>query len=295
MTRRPKPPQQPQTIKLSVNQMHKSISRFRKRIEALKEFDPIKINSADEAWTATAPLCADIDDALTRTFGENTTEYYRYSSAAQITWSMSIASATPLHQIISDLTHAKLNAISLLESAIRSLEEQIEEANESAPTSSADFSQIRSTHNENRKIFVVHGHDVAARESVARFLDNCAFKAIILHEQASKNQSIIEKLESNANVGFAVVLLTPDDEAKLPDGTACHRARQNVILELGYFVGKLGRDKVCVLKSGEVDIPSDMLGVVWIQLDPNGAWKVSVAKELEAAGYQVDWNAIMSR
>ena len=71
------------------------------------------------------------------------------------------------------------------------------------------------------------------------------------------------------------------------------RARQNVLLELGYFLGKLGRDKVCALKKGEVDIPSDFAGIVWELMDDAGGWKQSLARELEAAGHAIDWNTVM--
>jgi predicted nucleotide-binding protein len=73
------------------------------------------------------------------------------------------------------------------------------------------------------------------------------------------------------------------------------RARQNVVLELGYFVGKLGRDRVCALKKGILEIPSDYLGVVYTDLDESGGWRLKLAQELQAAGYDINWNKIMGR
>lgn len=143
------------------------------------------------------------------------------------------------------------------------------------------------------KIFIVHGHDDGARESVARFLERQGFDAIILHEQANQGRTVIEKVEANSDVGFAVVLLTPDDEGCIKGGTAEPRARQNVLLELGYFIGRLGRNKVCALKKGDLEIPSDFAGVVWEKMDNAGAWKQALGRELEAAGYQIDWNKVM--
>ena len=134
-----------------------------------------------------------------------------------------------------------------------------------------------------RKVFVVHGHDEIARESVARFLERIGFEAIILHEQANRNRTVIEKVEAHGDVGFAVVLLTPDDEGCTKGDTLRPRARQNVILELGYFVGRLGRERVSVLRRGEVEIPSDFGGVVYEPFDPSRGWKSKLAKELEAA------------
>ncbi|WP_082702745.1 TIR domain-containing protein [Pseudacidovorax intermedius] len=144
-----------------------------------------------------------------------------------------------------------------------------------------------------RKVFIVHGHDDGAREAVARFLERIGLEAIILHEQANQGRTIIEKVVAHSDVGFAVVLLTPDDEGCVKGGTPEPRARQNVLLELGYFIGRLGRDKVCALKRGAVEIPSDFAGVVWETMDTGGGWKQALARELEAAGHSIDWNKVM--
>lgn len=144
-----------------------------------------------------------------------------------------------------------------------------------------------------RKVFIVHGHDDGARETVARFLERIGLEAVILHEQANQGRTIIEKVVAHSDVGFAVVLLTPDDEGCVKGGTPEPRARQNVLLELGYFIGRLGRDKVCSLKRGAVEIPSDFAGVVWETMDSGGGWKQALARELEAAGHSIDWNKVM--
>jgi predicted nucleotide-binding protein len=144
-----------------------------------------------------------------------------------------------------------------------------------------------------RKVFIVHGHDDGAREAVARFLERVGLEPIILHEQANRGRTIIEKFEAHQDVGFAVVLLTPDDEGCEKGGTPLPRARQNVVLELGYFVGVLGRDHVCALRRGDVEIPSDMTGVVYVPFDNSDGWKQSLGRELEAAGFEIDWGKAM--
>jgi predicted nucleotide-binding protein len=144
-----------------------------------------------------------------------------------------------------------------------------------------------------RKVFIVHGHDEGARETVARFLERIGLEAIILHEQANQGRTVIEKVEAHGDVGFAVVLLTHDDDGCVKGGTPEPRARQNVLLELGYFLGRLGRSKVCALKRGSLEIPSDFAGVVWEAMDNNGGWKQSLARELKAAGHDIDWNKVM--
>jgi hypothetical protein len=143
------------------------------------------------------------------------------------------------------------------------------------------------------KVFIVHGQDVGARDAVARFLDGIGFQSVILHEQANRGRTVIEKVEANSDVGFAVVLLTPDDVGGLKDQIPEPRPRQNVVLELGYFIGRLGRSKVCALKRGNMEIPSELAGVVWETMDDNGGWKQALARELKAAGHIVDWNKAM--
>lgn len=155
-------------------------------------------------------------------------------------------------------------------------------------------SQIQT--NVSNKVFIVHGHDSLAKIEVARTLEKLKLEAIVLHEQPNEGKTIVEKFEGNASqVGFAVVLLTPDDEGhpkNKPDSKK-DRARQNVILELGYFSGVLGRSKVCVLYKGNIEIPSDYLGVVYVSMDEAGAWKFSLAKELKEAGLTIDLNDLV--
>jgi predicted nucleotide-binding protein len=142
-----------------------------------------------------------------------------------------------------------------------------------------------------REIFVVHGRDEAVKQAVARFLDKLNLSPIILHEQPDKGRTVIQKFEDHADVGFAVVLLTPDDEGRLKEDTDFRpRARQNVILELGYFLGKLGRARVCALKADGVEEPSDLHGVLYISFDPGGQWRLTLVRELKAAGIDVDMN-----
>lgn len=147
---------------------------------------------------------------------------------------------------------------------------------------------------DSRNIFLVHGHNDGVRESVARFLEKLDLHPIILHEQPNKGRTIIEKFEANADVGFAVVLLTPDDVGGLAsDGKLAPRARQNVILELGYFIGKLGRARVCVLHAKELEVPSDIHGVLYVPYDDGGGgWRLKLGYEIKAAGIEIDMNKV---
>lgn len=164
------------------------------------------------------------------------------------------------------------------------------------PTSEKSQPSKGSRKIDKSKIFIVHGHDNEAKETMAHLITTLGFDPIILHEQASSGKTIIEKIEAHTDVGFAVVLYTPCDKGG-KDADAFDwkpRARQNVIFEHGYLIGKLGRDKVCALVRGGVELPNDIAGVVYIDVDKGGAWKYSLANELASAGYPADKNKIKS-
>lgn len=143
-----------------------------------------------------------------------------------------------------------------------------------------------------RRVFVVHGHDDGIKETVARFLGKLELEPVVLHEQPNRGRTIIEKFEEHSDVAFAVVLFTPDDVGyPASDLTqAKPRARQNVVLELGFFMAALGRERVCVLYTSGVEVPSDYSGVLYQELDPQGAWRFRLAGEIKAAGIDIDLN-----
>jgi predicted nucleotide-binding protein len=143
------------------------------------------------------------------------------------------------------------------------------------------------------KVFVVHGRDTAPRDAVARVLGQFGITPIILTEQANRGGTVIEKVEANNGVGFAVVLLTPDDEGYLKGEKPQPRPRQNVMLELGYFIGLLGRRYVCAFNCGGVEIPSDFAGVIAEEFDTAGGWRMRLAIELKAAGFHIDLNKLL--
>lgn len=141
-----------------------------------------------------------------------------------------------------------------------------------------------------KRVFVVHGRDEEAKLRVARFLERLGLEAVILHEQANAGRTLIEKFEAFSNVGFAVIILTPDDVGAVREKAdeLEPRARQNVILELGFFLGKLGRERVCALKKGDVVTPSDYDGVVYQPMDAADGWQALLARELRAANINIE-------
>jgi predicted nucleotide-binding protein len=143
-----------------------------------------------------------------------------------------------------------------------------------------------------RRVFVVHGHDDGLKETVARFLSKLDLQPVILHEQPNRGRTVVEKFEEHSDVAFAVVLFTPDDVGHCV-GKADEikpRARQNVVLELGFFMSALGRERVCILYKRGVEVPSDYAGVLYEELDVKGAWRFRLAVEIQAAGVEVDLN-----
>lgn len=143
-------------------------------------------------------------------------------------------------------------------------------------------------------VLVVHGHDDEAKESLARFLQQIGLSPVILHEQPSLGRTIIEKFERYSDVEFAVILLTGDDVGG-PAGSPeqAYRARQNVVFEMGYCIGKIGRTRVCALLEKGVELPSDVGGVVYVEYDKLGAWRLDLAKEIKAAGIAMDLNKVL--
>ena len=184
------------------------------------------------------------------------------------------------------------NQIKMLEGCIEQLETEIElstsQANPRRP--------IERTVQLGDRVFLVHGSDHGIKETVARAITALGLDPLILHEQPNRGRTLIEKFVEYADVGFAIVLLTADDvgRASTEEGEA-PRARQNVIFELGYFIGRLGRERVCALYTPDtpgVELPSDFEGVVYVELDAAGKWKFDLVRELKAAGYNVDANKL---
>ena len=153
--------------------------------------------------------------------------------------------------------------------------------------------KMENTMNENQteltnKVFIVHGHDDALKNEVARFIEKLGLKAIILHEQTSNGKTIIEKIEHYSDVSFGIVLYTPCDIGGKTEESLQPRARQNVVFEHGYLIGKIGRKNVDALVKDRIEKPGDMSGIIYIEV--SGNWKSDLAKEMKEVGYDIDLN-----
>jgi len=294
MTRLSSP--QTQSFVKSAEHINQCIKLLKKRISELQEFNPTTLERRHSPKQVA--IQTSIAETLSKIYGHDTTEYRRYASAARLdsgpisvvgSWAQGRGVQSDLQEAQRYVTEGKERALALLNQAVRGLEEELEfqqpamSSIELEPSSAAQCN----------KIFIVHGHEQGPIGHLARFLEQCGFEPIILHEKVSSGRTLIDKFEHHANVGFAIILLTPDDIGGAKGESLSSRARQNVILELGYFIGKLGRNKVLPLKIGELELPSDILGIAWTDFDDAGAWKMKLGQELHAAGYNIDWNKIM--
>ncbi len=138
------------------------------------------------------------------------------------------------------------------------------------------------------QVFIVHGHDEIAKFEISDFIESLGLEPIILHMQASSGRTIIEKIEHYSNVGFGIVLYTPCDVgSKVGALNGNYRARQNVVFEHGYLIGKLGRPRVAAVVKGAVETPNDISGVIYVALDEQSNWKEELKKEMRSVGYEV--------
>jgi hypothetical protein len=288
MARRSTPTQPPQPAILTAAQIRQGVARLESRLQEVNQSEPTSVQEQFNAPHVEA-LGAAIDESLARTFGTDTADYKRYKGAAEFAQGpIYMNRDTHIDEVHDALSKSKQRSIALLEQAIRSLNEHMREVGDES--SGADTTaRLRAAAPASKKVFVVHGHDGEPKQAVARFLEGLNLDTVILHEQANSGRTIIEKFEDHADVGFAVVLLTPDDEARTKsnpeaapwarqDAGLRSRARQNVVFELGYFIGRLGRSRVCALKLGDVEVPSDISGVVYVEYDAGGAWRHASAR-----------------
>lgn len=300
MARRPAPPQLVRPT-LTIDQKRRCIERLRQRIAELEAFNP---QSVKKRWPPEVRVIETaIDEALSAAFGHDTVEYNRYSRVTTLDHGPVFADSgysfgegrrhNEAHEAQKYLAEGKQEAILTLGRAIQALEEEIadQEHVDACATSTLAVAPVP----RGRKVFVVHGHDEGMREAVGWFLEQLGLQPIFLHKLPNKGRTIITKFqEEAADIGFAVIVITPDDLGKAANdpSEAKLRARQNVVFELGFFIGALGPDRVAALIKGEIERPSDFDGVMYISLEA-ADWRVKLGQELQAAGYNIDWNKVM--
>ena len=251
----------------------KDSDRLKKIIDEIPEMISANIPSWDprfQAWKTKA------ERYLAYKYGKESIEYQRFIGTR---FTLGAYSSRTPHSAFIEACQRGLKTCQVTFQAY--LDEMLEDDLSEAPAKSpASFS----------KVFIVHGHDSALRESVARIIEKQDIEAIILSEQANKGRTIIEKFEDYGDVSGAICLFTADDVGKAKGkADEMPRARQNVVFETGYFMGKLGRDHIVLLADKGVEMPSDLSGVVHTNTDK---WTVALLQELKAMGYAVDFNKL---
>lgn len=265
----------------------KAIERLQKILEAIPELKSLQHGSPDfEKWHRKVEI------AVVNIFGE---ESRHINDCRQISFRLSFYTyreLTPDSSFQEAYLRGLESARVLLESMIEEIEEYWEEETQTPTLPGGRERERIAVKADTKKVFIIHGRDNEAKEAVARFLERLDLEPVILHEQPNEGRTIIEKFEEHAQAAFAVVLLTPDDAGALESekDKLKPRARQNVIFEFGYFIGRLGRKRVCALTKGDLEMPSDYDGVLYVPLDADGAWRMRLVKELKAAGLNVDAN-----
>ncbi|MCP9233678.1 nucleotide-binding protein [Mesorhizobium sp. LMG 17147] len=158
-----------------------------------------------------------------------------------------------------------------------------------SPISVMPSGELHKVPQKSRKVFVVHGRDKGALNEVELFLRRLKLEPIILHKNANAGRSILTKFqEVSDGASFAVVVMMPEDVGGLVGATLGKRARQNVVFELGFFIGKLGAKNVCALMAEGVEKPSDFDGIGYVQFGDGKNWEREFAKELREAGVPFD-------
>jgi predicted nucleotide-binding protein len=262
----------------------KALERLHRALDEISGLKPQRHGSAEfKKWHRNTEV------AIAKSFGDESQHVKEFT---RIRYSLGLYNSnTP----DSSFQRAYVNGLDSASSILQSMIEEVEEYWEEEVVSTTPLQRLDSGPKLKTDVFIIHGRDDAAKETVARFITTLGLQPIILHEQSNQGRTIIEKFERHAEVGFAIALLTPDDVGGLKDDEESlqPRARQNVIFEFGYFMGRLGRSKVCALTKGDVEIPSDYHGVMYIRMDCEGAWKMNLVKELKAADFTVDANLVL--
>lgn len=270
------------------------MNSYEKLKRVCEEVDPLlaKCVTAEspefKAWQVKA------ENILTKCYGMESRELYRFRN---IIFYPRYAYATQSDEVnlcAEGLKEAKAYFEVYLEEIEDNCAENVS-SDVSGISDEAKFVEEKVNSTRRKKVFIVHGHNDALKQEVARIIEKQGIEAVILSEQANQGKTIIEKIEENADVDAAICLFTGDDYGRAK-GTEAEenklRARQNVVFEAGYFMGKLGRKNVIIVADKNLELPSDMQGVVYTD---SKNWKIEVLQGLDKIGYAIDFNKLFRR
>lgn len=267
------------------------VGKLEKRIEIGEEIFNRNISNQNELTTANSDyqLWTDYNcEMLKQVFNIQINDYMDSYNRAGYTFigQMGEVQGNPV-QTFKNLVKYKLDNLKSLLTRAELIKSQVETGTTvSVSTAKSSVSKT--------EVFIVHGHDEAAKTKTARFIEKLGLTPIILHEQASGSKTVIEKIEAYTNVGFGIILYTPCDigAKKEEKPKLNNRARQNVVFEHGFLIGKIGRQNVCALVKDDIETPNDISGVVYVKMDEDDAWHLKVARELRNSGYEIDMNKL---
>lgn len=260
-----------------------AVTRMKRAHDRISDLESSSSSSSDlKKWKR------DTEIAIQNTFGEKSRHFEEFRAIRYVP--LMIVSGMPRSVYQEAYSRGLQSARAVLVSMIDEIKEYWEE-----DTSPATVPVRQDNQRNSRRVFIIHGRDDGIKAIVARFLEKLSLDPVILHEQPNQGRTIIEKFEDYGHPSFAVAILTPDDIGGLATTQPnCRpRARQNVVFEFGYFIGRIGRERVCAITKGEVEIPSDCDGVLYIPVDGVESWEVALLRELRAAGLKIDANQVL--
>lgn len=284
------PALQTQSRNLSPQEKVSAVARLEARVKELHDLQTGDLRRGDDPTVSGVE--SRIRSTLANIYGQTSPEYDRLQVAASLDAThYSLSAETSSYEIRKGVERGRLHAISILQGEIDALKEDISFLTSETTVHIEQTKQAPKTAALSKEVFIVHGRDDAAKTAVARLIERAGLEAVILHEQPNGGRTIIQKFEDHGSAaGFAIVVLTPDDVGGLDKDSLQPRARQNVIGEMFWFAGRLGRERVCALKKGLLELPTDFAGVGYTDMDDSGAWKSEVLRELQHAGYKdLNW------
>jgi predicted nucleotide-binding protein len=268
---------------ITVAQLPGAITKLKRRLDSIFAV-PAPVDP-DEIGLRAQAICDRSNETYREIFGPDSLQA---REARVITTGFYDLNADDWREELKAFEDARKRTAGRLETTIALLEEKLSDIDQAASSASSDVPTVADP--ASGPVFLVHGHDSLAKNEVTLLLERAGLEVTILHEQPNGGRTVMEKFEGHAGAAaFAVVILTPDDVGGPVGGQMMPRARQNVVGEMFWFAGKLGRKRVCVLRKGDVEIPSDFAGLVYTDIDDRGAWKQELLRELQNARYVLDW------
>lgn len=278
ITPQPAPPSE-----ISAAQLPAAIAKLKRRLANIRAVPAP--SSSDEIGLRAQAVCTMSNETYREIFGPDSRQARESRASIGPFYD---PNARGWHEELKSFEDARRRVAGRIETTIALQEEKLLDVDSTTPFAAPSIPVMADL--PSGPVFLVHGHDGPAKIEVALVLQRAGLEVIILHEQPNGGRTIMEKFEDHAgSAGFAVVLLTPDDVGGPEGGAMKTRARQNVVGEMFWFAAKLGRNRVCALRKGDVEIPSDFAGLVYTDMDDRGAWKQELLRELQNARYIVDW------